>query len=144
MGNRTFAKGQESLALSPLTRHIVERLDMQAIVDQRRRNYYALMARVRDLSPPMVHELGPGVCPLFYPFWCENKRMVQAHLAAEGIESIDFWNEGSPLVERGDFPEVDAMRDHVLELPIHQDVDMYDVEAIAGAVRRALGAEEQS
>jgi selenocysteine lyase/cysteine desulfurase len=144
VGHRTFAKGQENLAISPLSSHIVQRLDMEAIVDRRRRNYYALMARLRHLSTPMVHELAPGVCPLFYPFWCENKREVQAHLAAEGIESIDFWSEGSPLVKRGDFPEVDALRAHVLELPIHQDLDTNDIEAIAAGVRRALGAEGQS
>jgi len=144
VGNRKFAKGQENLAISALTLHIARNLDATEIVERRRRNYYALMARVRDLSTPMVHELASGVSPLFYPFWCENKREVHALLNEAGIEAIDFWSEGSPLVAPGQFPEVEALRRHVLELPIHQDLETSDIDALAKAMHQALGADEQA
>jgi perosamine synthetase len=144
VGSRRFAKGQENLAISPLTLRVAEQLDLTQIVEQRRRNYYALMARLRHISPPMVHELEAGVCPLFYPFWCDDKRRVQARLAQAGVESIDFWSAGSPLVKPGQFPDVDALRAHVLELPIHQDLQLCDIEALASAVRQAMREDEQA
>jgi dTDP-4-amino-4,6-dideoxygalactose transaminase len=140
VGTRRFVPGEEQRGVSPVVLQIARALEMRDIVEQRRRNYYALLARLRDVSPPLVHELGPGVCPLFYPLWCEEKPLVRARLLRAGIESIDFWNAGSPLVEKGAFPEVEALRRHVLELPVHQDLDQADMEAMAAAVREALGA----
>ncbi len=144
VGGRAFSPGQERLAMSPVSLRIARRIDPRTVVETRRRNYYALMSRLREVSPPMVHELPAGVSPLFYPLWVDDKPALQAALSAEGIESIDFWREGSPLVPAGRFPEVDALRAHVLELPIHQDVDLEDVERIARVVRRVLtpGASE--
>ena len=138
VGNRTFAKGQERLGISRLVRHLITRLDAVEIVERRRRNYYALMARLRDLSTPLVHALESGVSPLFYPFWCDHKSRLLQRLSEAGIETIDFWNAGSPLVKRGEFPDVDALRDHVLELPIHQDLELSDIDALARAVRQAV------
>ncbi len=138
VGNRRFTSGQEKLAISAIALGIARRANARDIVDQRRRNYYALLGRLRDVSTPMVHELGAGVCPLFYPLWCDDKRAVQQHLATVGIETIDFWREGSSLVPGGRFPEVDSLRAHVLELPIHQDLNACDISRLANAVRDAL------
>lgn len=140
VGHRTFRRGQEMIDASPLAVALAARIDPRDVVAQRRRNYYALLSRLRDVSAPMVQELGHGVSPLFYPLWVPHKRRVQERLAREGIDAIDFWSEGSPLVTPGEFPDVDALRAHVLELPIHQDLDTDDMNAIASAVRRAIGA----
>ena len=117
VGSRSFAKGQEVLGISRWAARLARALDPVEIVERRRRNFYALLGRLRDASPPMIHELAPGVSPLFYPLWTRHKHRVQSLLAEAGVETIDFWNGGSPLVRPGDFPDVDALRDHVLELP---------------------------
>jgi len=140
VGHRHFQKGQENLAIAPLARHIARNIPWLEVVEKRRQNYYALQSRLRDIASPMVTELRPGVSPLFYPLWCANKPEVHRHLVSEGVDAIDFWNNGSPLVVAGDFPDVDALRKHVLELPIHQDLDLKDIEALEGAVRRAYKA----
>jgi hypothetical protein len=140
VGHRNFIPGQQHLGMSPFFRRVALNLRAETIIEQRRRNYYALLGRLRDLVPPMVHELESGVSPLFYPLWCEDKRGVQARLAAQGVETIDFWSAGSPLVPAGKFPEVDDLREHVLELPIHQDLEAADIEVLAAAVRGALKA----
>lgn len=140
VGHRTFRQGQQHLDVSPVSLKVANALDASEIVRARRRNYLSLSMRLRDVLPPMVPVLADGVCPLFYPAWCEDKKQVHATLVSRGIEAIDFWSEGSPLVSPGAFPEVDAMRKHVLELPIHQDLDESDLERIAFEARRALGA----
>jgi hypothetical protein len=138
VGHRHFIPGQQHLSITATSRWLARRADAGWIVERRRTNYYALLGRLHDVAPPMVHELGAGVCPLFYPLWCDDKRAVLESLAQQGVEAIDFWREGSRLVRPGAFPDVDALRSHVLELPIHQDLDREDIEAMAEAVRRAL------
>lgn len=139
VGNRKFVPGQERLAIAPIALRMVHSIDLAKVVERRRRNYYALMGRLRDVAPPLIQELAPGMSPLFYPTWVEGKPRVHAALIEAGIEAIDFWSEGSALVERGRFPIVDGLRAHLLELPIHQDLEADDLEAIARAVRQAVG-----
>lgn len=140
VGHRTFRKGQQHLDVSPVSLKVANALDAAEIVRLRRRNYLSLSMRLRDVLPPMVPVLADGVCPLFYPAWCEDKKRVHAALVSRGIEAIDFWSDGSPLVAKDAFPDVEALRRHVLELPVHQDLDESDLERIAFEVRRALGA----
>lgn len=138
VGTRHFDPKRLPLKMSWLSHFIARGLDHRSIVEQRRRNYYALLLRLRDVSPPLLHELPTGVCPLFYPLWVNDKTQILKRLEEAGIEAIDFWREGSALVEKGAFPEVEAMREHILELPIHQDLDGADMDALAAAVKRAI------
>lgn len=140
VGRRTYIPGQESLAISPVSLRIASRLDAAGIVKARRDNYEGLARRLRGVAPPIIDPLPQGTCPLFYPTWVEDKRALHAWLIARGIDAIDFWSEGSPLVRAGDFPDVDALRKHVLELPIHQDLDDDDLDRLAAAVRAGLRA----
>lgn len=140
VGHRTFRQGQQHLDISPVSLRVAGTLNASEIVSVRRRNYLALELMLRNLLPPVRSGLEQGVCPLFYPAWCEDKKRAHAALVKEGIEAIDFWSEGSPLVEPGAFPDVEALRAHVLELPIHQDLDDDDLHRMALAVRRALRA----
>jgi dTDP-4-amino-4,6-dideoxygalactose transaminase len=123
--------------MSALTARIVERLDHDAIVAARRRNWAELARRLGRLAPPVVEELGPGVCPLFYPFITEAQAGLMARLAARGIETVDFWSVGHPACPAGAFPEVERLRRTVLELPLHQDLTLDDVAYLARSVEEA-------
>ena len=57
-----------------------------------------------------------------------------ARLAARGIEAVDFWRVGHPAVPPGTFPEVDRMRQTILEIPCHQDLSPGTIDRIAAAV----------
>ncbi len=97
------------------------------------------VVEARDRVPPVFGEVPAGASPLFYPLLCDDKPAVQARLAAKGIETVDFWRDGHPRCPAGAFPEVDALRRRVLELPVHQDLDAEDMAFVARAAREALG-----
>ena len=78
------------------------------------------------------------MCPLFYPLACDDKAAMQARLAARGIETVDFWRSGHPLCDDREFPEVEALRRRVLEVPVHQDLGAEDMTYVARCVREAL------
>jgi len=54
------------------------------------------------------------------------------------VETVDFWRVRHPAVRLGDFPEVDRLRETVLELPVHQDLSPADAEHVASCVRELL------
>jgi dTDP-4-amino-4,6-dideoxygalactose transaminase len=124
--------------MSAMSHLVLRNQDWPLIVERRRRNYFLLYAALRDLAPPVTGELKPGVCPLFYPMPVQDKAGAMARLLARGVETVDFWRLRHPAVQPGEFPEVDRLRETVLELPVHQDLSPADAEHVASCVRELL------
>jgi len=137
-GTMHFDPSAADLGMSALSRIVLENVDFDAVVSARRRNWLLMLARLRDVAPPVQGQLPAGACPLFYALACEDKASVAARLAARGIETIPFWNEGHPGCRAAEFPEVEALRRRILELPIHQDLGPDEVAYVAAAVEEVL------
>jgi dTDP-4-amino-4,6-dideoxygalactose transaminase len=137
-GTMNFDLGAVDLGMSAISEIIARRLDADAIVAARRRNYFLLLGRLRDRVAPLFAELPAGASPLFYPLVCDDKAAVGARLAARGIETVDFWRTGHPLCPLEPFPDVQLLRRRVLELPVHQDLQPDDMAYLARCVREAL------
>ena len=137
-GTQHFNRKHVDLGMSPLTKRIAFAQDMAGVVEKRRRNYFYLLARLRDVSPPLFNQLAPGVCPLFYPMVVENKPALLENLRARGIDAIDFWKYFHPACDAAQFPEVAQLRRTILEIPCHQDFGPEAMAEIADAVRDAL------
>ena len=137
-GTQHFDRARVGLSISPTSHVVAQAQDFAGIVERRRRNSFHLLARLRNLSPPVFGELPPGVCPLFYPLQTRDKQAVLARLHANGIEAIDFWRVGHPVVPPGTFPEVDQLRQSIVEIPCHQDLSPAVVDRIAVAVAEAM------
>lgn len=139
-GTPRFERAHVRLAMSPISRRILETQDYARIVESRRRSYFHLLGRLRALSPPVFGELPPGACPLFYPLRVERKERVLDALWRRGIEAVDFWHRGHPRTPWGMFPESDHLRRTIVEIPCHQDLDPPTVDKIADAVIEAVEA----
>jgi perosamine synthetase len=138
VGSARFRDGDELLGASAIVKRMSLASDAPEIVTKRRYNYTLLAELLKEVLPPMFLPLPEGVCPLFYPTLVDDKDRLRLALKERGIEAIDFWRTGSPLIRAGQFPEVEALRAQVLELPIHQDLDEADLVRMAGAVRDGL------
>jgi dTDP-4-amino-4,6-dideoxygalactose transaminase len=138
-GTMRFDPATKDLGMSGISEFVARRCDADAIVAARRRNYFLLLGRLRDRVAPVFSEVPSGASPLFYPLLCDDKAAAQARLAEKGIETVDFWREGHPRCPAGAFPEVEALRRRVLELPVHQDLGPEDMAHVARSAREALG-----
>lgn len=137
-GTQHFERAHVDLGMSSLTERIALSQDLRRIVEIRRRNYFFLMGRLRELAAPLHSQLPAGVCPLFYPLVVQDKPGVLERLRAAGIEAIDFWRHSHPACEPNEFPEVAQLRRQVVEIPCHQDLDPDTMARVASAVREAL------
>ena len=138
IGTQHFNIEDVDMGMSAASHLVLRNQDTASIVERRRRNYFLLYAMLRDVAPPVTGELKPGVCPLFYPMAIEDKAGAMARLLARGVETVDFWRVRHPAVPAGLFPEVDRLREHILELPVHQDLSPADAEHVASGVRELL------
>jgi dTDP-4-amino-4,6-dideoxygalactose transaminase len=143
-GTMHFERQHVDMGMSPLAQRIAQAQDLEGIVERRRRNFFFLLGRLRDVSPPLFNQLPPGVCPLFYPLVVEDKAEVMARLHALGIETIDFWRDFHPACDASAFPEVAQLRRTLVEVPCHQDLTPELMTDVADAVRSALVADRRS
>ncbi len=137
-GTMHFNPDHVTMGMSPLALRIAAAQDMPWIVAARRRNYLYLLEQLRDLRPPLHETLAPGICPLFYPLAVDNKPELLARLNQAGIQAINFWGEGHPACDPAEFPDTAWLRNSILELPCHQDLDSRAMQKIARITRDLL------
>jgi len=138
-GTMHFNPEHVDLGISPLSLRVARSQDFDWIVARRRENYFALRDVLGDVAPPMFERLPNGVCPLFYPVLTERKPELFDQLRAAGIEAIDFWRDHHPACDSREFPDVAWLRDRVLEIPCHQDLDAKTLQRMAAVVKHVCG-----
>jgi dTDP-4-amino-4,6-dideoxygalactose transaminase len=126
--------GRTDVGIARLSESLMRRLDYQAIVRARRRNYARLAERLSPRVRPLHGELPDGVCPLFLPLLVPDKHAIATELRARGIGAVEFWNYGYPEARWDEGPDAAFLRRHVLELPIHQRVTPEQVDRMADQV----------
>jgi dTDP-4-amino-4,6-dideoxygalactose transaminase len=133
VGDIGFNMDEVDLAMSPLSERLLGRLEFGEIVRRRVENYRLLLGQLGPDVTPVFRELPDGVCPLFFPIIVPNKAEAAAALHARGVDALEFWNEG---VGTGDemSPNARFLRQHVLELPIHQDLSPRHIAHVARQV----------
>lgn len=137
-GTQHFAREHARLGMSAISRRVAASQDVPGIIERRRRNYFFLQSRLRDLGPALIPELTAGVCPLFFPLAVEDKARTQRQLRLRGVETVDFWRYGHPACLPGEFPDVEQLRRRVLEIPIHQDLTPEQMSFVARAIHEVL------
>jgi hypothetical protein len=140
-GDPRVRREQLGLGASPLVERIARAHVLAKVVERRRRNFFHLLGALRGVAPPLVSELPAGVCPLYYPLWVPDRDEVLARLRAENVEANEGWRRFHPRCAGREFPEAARLREHVLELPCHQDLGPAHVAHVARAALRALSGD---
>src|SRR5437899_613179 len=136
VGDTGFDLASVDLAMATLSTRLLRRFDGDAIQQTRRANFELLQRRLRGRAALVFEALDGGICPLFFPLLVPDKHGAAQALWRRGIGAVEFWNHGDPEARGGGFEDAQFLRDHVLELPIHQDVGTAQVEYMADQVLR--------
>lgn len=135
VGDSGFDPSDADLGASRVTLSLLPRFDYGSIRRARRRNFRLLSDLLGGMPGPLRRDLDAGVCPLFFPLVVRDKAESARALRARGIEAVEFWNRGDAEAERESSGEARFLREHLLELPIHQDITPAQVEYMAEQVR---------
>jgi len=124
-----------NLGISRITHWLISRMNKDMIVKRRRDNYTYLVELLKGRVEMPFMNLPDGVCPLFLSILAEDKRAFCSKLVGQGVGAVNFWSNPHPDVPSDEFPEVNYLRNHVLELPIHQGLEEKHMEFIASKLR---------
>ena len=137
VGDIGFNLDEVDLAMSPVSTRVLQRLDYSDIERRRVANYRQLLEQLDAHVRPMFAELPQGVCPLFFPLVVPNKTEAANALRRRGVDALEFWND--PVGDGGEMsPHTRFFRQHVLELPIHQDLSRRHISHVAKQVNFML------
>jgi dTDP-4-amino-4,6-dideoxygalactose transaminase len=134
VGSQTFDPAHARLGMNRFGHLVIGNQDLDTIVESRRRNFLRLAERLRPLGASLFETLGDGTCPLFFPIRTHRKAELLQGLEARGIQAVNFWSVRLPITPRGEWPEVDEMRETIVELPCHQDLTEAHIDRIAAVV----------
>ena len=133
VGDIGFNLDEVDLAMSGVSQRLLQRFDFDEIYRRRIENYRLLDAQLPSRVERVFDRLPEGACPLFFPVIVDDKHATAVALQAAGIDALEFWNES---METGEEMGADArfLRQHVLELPIHQDLTPRQIAHVAQQV----------
>lgn len=134
IGDIGFDPAQVNLQMSPVSRGLLPRFDGRAIRRKRRENYRLLRERLPQRIQALPRDLDDGVCPLLFPVLVRDKHAVTLELQARGVAAVEFWNFGDPEARREGAAGAQYLREHLIGLPIHQELMKSQVEYIARCV----------
>jgi perosamine synthetase len=134
VGDIGFNAVDADLAISIWSERLLHRLDYAAIRRQRRANFSALRDLLAESGIAPWRDLEEGVCPLFFPLLVKDKAEAARGLKKAGVIATELWNEGDPESAPLEGEGAKFLRRHVLELPIHQDVQEAQIRYMARQV----------
>ena len=143
VGDIGFNVGDTDVAISGWSERLLDRLDYEAILVNRRRNFSLLAGLLAESGIAPWRHLEEGVCPLFFPLLVKDKPAAAHKLKERGVIATELWNEGDPQSAALEGSAARFLRRHVLELPIHQDVEEAQIRYMARQVSEARIALKQ-
>ena len=135
-GTAEFDLAQVNLGMSALGRVLLKRFDYEPIRQRRRNNFLRMQNRLAGRLTPLREDLPEGTCPLFFPILVPDKRSTVRVLRQRGIGALDWWSHPASATRTEASSDSQFLRDHLLGLPIHQDVTPAQSEYIADEVLR--------
>jgi len=131
-----------SYPISEESLRLLYHFDLSEISRIRRRNYILLSEKIDGVHNLrlLYPELPEGVVPLNLPVMIDNINRDQVHfgLLDKGTETTAMYHWMIEQIDRKQFPVSSYISDHILNLPIHQDITEEDIEYMARSLKEVI------
>ena len=132
-----------SWGISAFSLRMLDRVQWSGVAQRRLDNYRYLASALGGIDgcEVMRPEVPDHTCPLFLPVLVSRRREVFRHLVQHRIHPAIWWDQKHPAVSWEEFPEAIVLKDRVLALPVHQDIDASQLDYLIDTLRHcpALG-----
>ena len=121
--------------MSAVSRYLLGRIDLEEVVQARRRNFQFLLDCLKDHGGlrPLYTALPEGVCPLGFPVLAESRDELARHLIQHRVYPPIHW-ELPEMVDQDAFPEAWSISRNILTLPVDQRYGLRDMARIVDAI----------
>lgn len=115
-------------------------MPFQNIISQRRENYAALekLLAPRFGDQFVYPALAPGVCPLCFPLFVEQRDELALRMTANNVLPFVFGRLPHPLLQETVFPELKTIAGSIIGLPVHQQLTEQDMSVVADTLYNVM------
>ena len=117
-----FDVQRASWGMAGVSHYLAKRISPKKVISQRRKNFQFMLEHI-PASYHLFSELPQGAVPWFFPVKLNNREFVFQELTRSGVDCARFWRQSHPDIPADRFPDVLSLRNSILELPIHQDLN---------------------
>lgn len=123
--------------MAPYCEGLLDRLDWRPLAERRRHHYRVLADGLREIAgcELPLPEAESHTCPLFLPVLVDRRTEVFHHLIRERVYAAVWWDQRHPAVDWSEFPEAVDLKERVLALPVHQDMDDEQLARVLAVLR---------
>ena len=136
--SHAFKLGNFDSPPSGATAFLLPRLADPAVADKRRINYRRLLEFADGNVPEAFRPLPTGSAPYVFPVSATNKLRVLETLASYGVVGGKLWETPHPAIDPQDFPVATRLRETLVGLPVHQELDPGEVDRIADVLQMII------
>lgn len=121
------------------SRGLLSNFNYADVAARRRGNFSLLHERFRERWPQsmLLPPARAPVCPLSYAFLARDRARLLARLHERGVPALDWWSQFHAAVPWNRFPVERELKDRVVALPVHQDLDAAAIEAMRSALEES-------
>ena len=132
-----FDQIYQNWSISSQSVRILQQYDPQEIIKRRRENYLQLYRLIKDIPgcEPLYDKLADSECPLYFPMIVSERSYWVKCLKEFGIIAFSSWMGYHRAMSWVKFPEAKFLKDNLLQLPIHQDLDSRHMQFIADKMK---------
>lgn len=121
--------------ISQMSEHILNKLDIGCIKEQRIKNYNYLHDYVNENCKKLraaMPKAGQGTVPLYFPAFAKNRSDFQAYMSVRDVYCPIIWPK--PEMIKGSFPNADKMYNNLICIPIDQRYTEEDMKHIGETI----------
>jgi dTDP-4-amino-4,6-dideoxygalactose transaminase len=134
----SFLPWMADFPMSRLSKHLLTHFPIESIASKRRANYDRLLEKLSGFRcvQPLFEHLAPGVVPWVLPVTIGQLPGAHTRLRALGIPAVTWDGVRDSRISAREFPDADFLYNHLVFLPIHQNLGAGDLDLIAAAVAK--------
>lgn len=127
-------------AMSNISKYILRRSDVSAVLESRRFNYRYLHNALIGLPEvtPFFASLPENVCPWVFPMLVPKYSDFQLLLRKKGIPAVTWGGVIHHDLPLAQFPDADFLYRHLVFLPVHQDLHESEMQIMIEVIKASL------
>lgn len=134
-----FEMASANLRMSGVSKYIMCNLDLENIIRKRRCNYLWLIERLTQIPGifPLFPTLKGGICPWVLPVVVPSQQEFHLLLQSKGIPAVTWGGVTHRELPLSEFPDAAFLYQHLVFLPVHQDLGEEELQMIVDEVKWA-------
>ena len=136
----SFDRTSVDVPMSQWSQRILSNVSIPTAVARRRSNYLELVKRLENLrAVTCFHpQLAGGVCPWVCPVTVPARRDFHVSLRRRGLPAATWGGVIHHTLPLEEFPDARDLYDHLVFLPVHQDLESEDLTLMVRIISEAL------